>query len=88
MVDAGTCKLNLKYLALLWNGIVPVVCIELVVVVVEVSATLFLKLNVPVADDVSTIGLTWVTNERHCGNNSVSPVPISAFKLSPLNDPK
>ena len=55
---AGTCKLNLKYLALLWNGMVPVVCIELSAVVDAVSATLFLKLNDPVADDVSTMCLT------------------------------
>ena len=57
-------------------------------VLVTVSATLFLKLNVPVAAVVSTIGLTLVTNDLLLEIFLFLPVPISASNASPPNDPK
>ena len=84
---AGITRLNLKYLADLWNGIVPVLCIVAALVVVAESATLLRKLTVPVAALVSTIGLTCVTNDLLWPNISVSPVPIVAANADPSNDP-
>ena len=87
VVPAGIVKLNLKYLADLRNGILPVLCIVDVPVVLKESATLLRWLNVPIAALVSTIGLTLLINDLLVGNISVSPVPISAANVAPPNDP-
>ena len=51
------------------------------------SPTLLRVVKDPVADVVSTIGLTCVTSDLFCGNISVSPVPISHSRFDPSNVP-
>ena len=87
VVALGMLSWILKYLADLWNGIVPVACIEFGPSVADVAETFSLCNKVPVAAVVSTIGLQDVIKALFCGANSDSPVCKVAAKFEPLNVP-